>query len=100
MNFVFGRCKLIDILEDSGLGLAPCWSGLPPEQFGLHQFEEGLDGGIVKAIALAAHRWPQPVFLHAFLIVIGAILAAAISMKDTAFWRSAQVGGQMSTTLR
>lgn len=47
--------EAVDVLEDGGFCLA---SGLPraaPDQFGLDRLEEGLNGGVIIAVALSAH---------------------------------------------
>lgn len=95
-----GVVEPVDVLEDGGLGLAPCRPGLPPQQLGFQRFDEGQGGGIIVAIAPAAHRWLEPVFLQAFLVIIGAVLAAAIRVKDAAFGRLAQVGGHIQRPYR
>lgn len=41
----------IDVFKDGHLRLAPCLPGIPPDQFSLDGLEEGLDGGVVVAIA-------------------------------------------------
>ncbi len=48
-------------------------------------------GGVTVAIALAAHRNQEAVFLEAFLIVARAVLAAAIAVVDAPWRRLAQV---------
>jgi hypothetical protein len=51
--------EAVDVLEDGGFGLA---SGLPraaPDQFGLDRLEEGLDGSVIVAIALAVLIFTQ-----------------------------------------
>jgi hypothetical protein len=50
-----GVVEPVDVLEDGSLGLTPRWPALSPDEFRLHGFEEGLDGGIVITITLAAH---------------------------------------------
>ncbi len=55
MSGVAGRCKPVDVLEDSGLSLTVCWPVLPPDQLGFDSFEERLDRGVVIAITLVAH---------------------------------------------
>jgi len=47
--------EAVDVLEDGGLCLTPGWPSLAPKHFGLQAFEEGLDRGIIIAVALARH---------------------------------------------
>ena len=65
-----GVVKPVDVLEDGGLGLSPCWPVLPPDQFRFQAFEERLDGGVIVAITRATHRWPQAIGLQLLLIVV------------------------------
>jgi hypothetical protein len=90
----------VDVLEDCSLGLAPCRPALPPDQFGFQRFEERLDRRVVVTIALAAHRWLDLVLLELFLVIVDGILAAAIAVEDTVFWRLAQVYGHIESTDR
>jgi predicted metallo-beta-lactamase superfamily hydrolase len=50
-----GVVEAIDVLKDGGFCLTPRRPALPPDEFRLQGFEEGLDGRIVVAISLAAH---------------------------------------------
>jgi len=54
-----GIVEAVDVLEDGCLCWPPGWPTVPPDHFRLQGFEEGLDSGVVVAIALAAHRWTQ-----------------------------------------
>jgi hypothetical protein len=47
--------EAVDVLEDCGLSLPTRFSRSAPDQLGLDGFEEGFDGGIVIAVAFAAH---------------------------------------------
>ena len=62
--------EAVYVLKERGFSLA---SGLPymaPDQFGLDGFEECLDGGVVIAIALAAHGYFEAVPPQSFLIIM------------------------------
>ena len=50
-----GVVEAIDVLEDGGFGLSPCWPTLSPDEFCFQAFEKRLDRGIVVAITFAAH---------------------------------------------
>ena len=76
-----GVGESVDVLKNGGFCLTSRWPALPPDEFGLQGFEEGLDSGVVVAIALAAHRWTQAIGLQLPLIVMRAILAIAIEWK-------------------
>ena len=80
--------EAIDVFEDSRLGLATRFPGATPDQLGLDGLEEGLDGGIVVAVALAAHRRLQAMLAKDLLVVVRTILAAAVAVEDaTTRWR-------------
>ena len=68
--------EAVDILEDGDLSGHACLPRVPPDQFCLDGFEEGFHHGIVVAVALAAHRYLEPILTQDFLIVMRAILAA------------------------
>jgi len=55
MNGGGGDLEAVDVLKDGSFRLPPGWPALPPDQFCLQGFEEGLDRRVVVAIALAAH---------------------------------------------
>ena len=50
-----GIVETVDVQEDGSFRLSPGRPALPPDHFRLQGFEEGFDGGVVVAIALAAH---------------------------------------------
>jgi hypothetical protein len=50
-----GVVEAIDVLEDGGFCLTPRRPALPPDEFGLQGFEEGLDGRIEAPIFVK--RW-------------------------------------------
>lgn len=54
-------------------------------QFSLDGFEECFDGGIIVAIALAAHRYLKPMQAQDLLIIMRTILAASIRVVNAAF---------------
>ena len=47
---------------------------MPPDQFRLDSFEEGLDGSIVIAIAFSAHRHLEAVLVQDLLVIVRTIL--------------------------
>ena len=51
---------------------------------GFEGLEEGLDGGVIVAIALAAHRHLEPMLAQNLLIVVRTVLASAIAVEDAA----------------
>lgn len=75
-----GIVEPVDVLEDRSFRLPSCRPFLPPDHFGLQRFEECLDGRVVIAIALAAHRWPQAISLKLLLIGILDRLEAGITL--------------------
>ena len=60
----------IDILEDRGFGLPACLLGLSPDQFCLDRLEERFHGGVVIAIAFAAHRYFEAMLAQDLLIIM------------------------------
>ena len=61
----------------------------------LDGLEEGLDSGVVIAVALTAHRYLESVLAQKLLIIVGAVLAAAIRMMDAALGRLAERHGHL-----
>lgn len=57
-----------------------------PDEFGLQRLEDAFDGGIVVAIALAAHPNLEPVLAQQLLIVVSTVLRPAVRMRN-ATWR-------------
>lgn len=49
-----------------------------PDQFGLQRIEEDFDGWVVMAIALAAHRNPEPLRARQLLADVRAVLRSAL----------------------
>ena len=74
--------EAVDVLEDGGFGLSAGFPRLAPDALGLDGLEEGLDGGIVIAVAFAAHRRLEPMLTQDLLVVVGPVLAAAIAVED------------------
>ena len=54
--------EAVDVLDDGGFGLAMGFPDPARDQLGLDGLEEGLDSGVVIAIALASHRRQEAVF--------------------------------------
>ena len=79
-----GSIEAVDVLEDGGLGLAARVPGPAPDQFSLDGLEEGLDGGVVIAVAFAAYRRLEPVLPQDLLGVVGTVLAAAVAVDYAA----------------
>ena len=76
--------EAVDVLEDGRLSLSAGFPRASPNQLGLDRLEEGLNGGVIVAIALAAHRHLEPMLAQDLLIVMRTILAAAIAVEDAA----------------
>ena len=47
--------EAVDVLEEGQLGIAAGRPRPAPDEFGLEGLEEGLDGGVVVTVSLAAH---------------------------------------------
>ena len=59
-----GVVEPVDVLKNGGFCLTPRWPALPPDEFGLQGFEEGLDG-----------RIEAPIFVKRVLLeVVGGIV--------------------------
>lgn len=91
--FSAGVVEAIDVLKE-GIGdlvaRSPCVS---PDQFCLEGFEEGLDGGIVVAVASTAHGHFEADFTQPLLIIVGTILAASVGVMNAALWRASKGHG-------
>jgi len=87
--------EAVDVLEDGQLGVSARLPRPSPDQLSLDRLEERLDGGVVIAVALAAHRYLEAVLTQELLIIVGAILAAAIRMMDAALGRLAERHGHL-----
>lgn len=81
--------KAVNVLADGDGCLSSRRPALSSKEFGLQAFEEGLDGGVVRAVSLARHGGDHLVLDHLFLEIVGAILAAAIGVKNATGSRSA-----------
>lgn len=76
--------EAVNVFEEGDLDLA---TGLPvaaPDEFGLQRLEEAFDGGIVVAVALAAHRNLEPMPAQHLLIVVSTVLRPAIGVMNAA----------------
>lgn len=78
------------------MAVVACRLCLSPEQFGLQAFEEGLNGGIIKAVFLAGHGRGHFVFRQFLLEIMRAVLAPhdqsgkysrAMACADALPWR-------------
>ena len=90
-----GIVEPIDILEYSSFCLATCIPAVAPDELCLDGFEEGLNHGIVVAIAFTAHRYLEAILQKALLIVVRTILRPAIRMVNAALWRLSQCHGHV-----
>jgi hypothetical protein len=66
---------------------------MPPDQFGFECFEESLDSSIIKAIALAAHGYPEAQIAQPLLIIVEAILTTSVGVMKAARWRASKCHG-------
>ena len=82
--FTAGVVKTIDGLKEGVGDVVSDCPRVPPNQFGLEGFENGLDGSIVVTVAIAAHRYLEAHFPQPFLIFMGTILAATIGVVKAA----------------
>ena len=92
--------EAVDVFEEGNFDLS---AGLPvstPDQFGLERFEVALDGRVIIAIFLAAHRCHQPVFAQDLLVVVRTVLAAAIRVVNAVLWWSPQGNSHVQGTDR
>ena len=77
----------VDILEQRQFALPSGVPWLPPDQFSLHSFEEGLDNGVIPTIALTAQRDLEAVFFQRLLVLMRTVLASTVRMMDATFGR-------------
>ena len=68
--------------------ILPPWP--PPDQLCLDRLEEGLDSGVVIAVALAAHRYPESVLAQKLLIIVRTVLAATVGVVNATLGRLPQ----------
>ena len=91
--FAAGVVEAVDVLKEGIADLVTRCPSVPPDQFGLEGFEEGLDGSIVVAVALAAHRYLEAHFPQPLLIIVRTILAASVGVMNAALRRVAKGHG-------
>jgi len=91
--FAAGIVEAIDVFEEGVGDVVSGCPSVPPDQFGLEGFEEGLDGSVVVAVAPATHRYLEAHFPQPFLIVMGTILTATVCVMNAALWRVAKSYG-------
>ena len=88
----------IDILKECGFSFSPRRPCVPPDQFCFQRFEKSLYGCVIVAISLAAHRDLKALLAQALLIIMAAILAAAVGMVNTSWWRLTQIDRHIQCT--
>ena len=77
-----GVVKAVDVLKQCLRDLATRLPGVPPDELSFQCFEEGLDGGIVVAIAFTTHGHLEAQFPQSLLIVVRAILAPPVRVLN------------------
>ena len=82
--------EAIDVLEDGQLCISAFVPWPPPDQLCLDRLEEGLDSGVVIAVALAAHRYPESVLAQKLLIIVRTVLAATVGVVNATLGRLPQ----------
>jgi len=87
--------EAVDVLEDGRLYVSARVPRPSPNQLSLDRLEERLDSGVVVAVAFAAHRYLESVLAQEFLIIVRTVLAVAIRVMNTAFWRLSQSDGHV-----
>ena len=87
--------EAVDVFEDGDLSLPSVVPCVPPDQFSFDGFEEGLDGGVIVTIALAAHRYLEAMLTQDLLIIVRTILAATVGMMDAALGRCPEGDGHL-----
>ena len=92
--------KAVDAFENGNFDLSSRLPISAPDHFRLEGFEDAFDGCGVITVALPARGCCQAVFSQDFLIVMRTVLAAAISVVNTAFGWPAQGNGHVQGTVR
>ena len=92
-----GIVEAVDVFEQGHFRLSPCVPLVAPDQLGLQGLEEGLDDGVIVAIAIAAHRDEEAMFAKQILIFVRAILTAPVGVVDTSRRRPAQSNGHVQS---
>lgn len=72
-------------MPERGFGLAAAISGAPPDQFGLDDLKEGLDGGIVVTVALCAYRRLQAVLAQHLLMILRTSIGCPLPVPQQRF---------------
>src|ERR1019366_7129015 len=77
-------CSVIPEQPGDGfiLGLADGFKTLSMQSFHLQRTKQRLRAGVIPAVALAAHRWPNAMLFEYLTEVFAGVLAAAIAMKE------------------
>lgn len=91
--FAAGIIEPVDVLEEGIADVLARCPSVPPDQFGFEGFEEGLDGGIIIAVSLTAHRHLEAQIAQPLLIIVGTVLTATVSVVKAAWWRVAKGHG-------
>ena len=87
--------EAVDVFEEGDFDLSAGRPVAAPDHFGLEGFEKALDGGVIIAIAFAAHRCRQAMFAQDFLVVVRTVLAAPVAMMNASLWWSSQGDGHV-----
>jgi len=66
--------EAVDVSEDGQLCICASVPWPPPDHLCLDRLEKGLDSGVVVAVALAAHRYPEFVPAQRLLVFMRTVL--------------------------
>ncbi len=77
--------EAVDVFKDCHLSLSSRLPRMPPYQFSCDGFEEGLDSGIIIAIAFPADGYLEAMLPQDFLIIMRTILQTTIRMMNASF---------------
>ena len=102
--------EAVDVFEDRHFSLSARFPCVPPNQFGFDGFEEGLDGGVIVTITLAAHPLPgsgllanhetgdlEAMLAQDLLVIVRTILTATVGMMDAALGRRSECYGHVQS---
>lgn len=81
-----GVVEAVDVSEERIGHLLSCLPLVPPDEFSLQRFEEGLDKGVIITISLAAHGYLEPKLSKPLLIIVRTILTAPVCVMNAAWW--------------
>ena len=79
--------EAFDVIEDGGAGLVAGGKVTPVDQVQFEGAPEAFPGGVVIAVAAAAHRGDQTSLTQRSPVTVAGVLDAAIGVEEQIGWR-------------